>query len=54
MHQFASFGENIMSDDDNHVEPTPPTAEELASRLFMLGMAGILAFIAVVFAFIIL
>ncbi len=43
-----------MSDDDNHVEPPNPPAEELASRLFMLSMAGILGFIAVVFTFIIL
>ena len=38
--------------DDNHVEPTPPPAEELATRLFYLGMAGLLGFIAVVFIFI--
>ena len=43
-----------MSDDDNHVEPPNPSAEDLANRLFMLSMAGILAFIAVVFTFIIL
>lgn len=38
--------------DDNHVEPTPPPADELATRLFYLGMVGILGFIAVVFIFI--
>lgn len=40
--------------DDHHVEPTPPKAEDLANRLFAISMAGILSFIAVVFAFIIL
>jgi len=39
--------------DDNHVAPTPPAADELASRLFFLSMAGVLGFIAVVFIFII-
>ena len=39
--------------DENHVEPTPPAADELASRLFFLSMAGVLGFIAVVFIFII-
>jgi hypothetical protein len=39
--------------DEHHVEPTPPPADELASRLFFLSMAGILGFIAVVFIFII-
>ena len=38
--------------DDNHVEPTPPEASDLATRLFYLGMAGIGGFIAVVFIFI--
>ena len=38
--------------DSNHVEPTPPEAGELADRLFILSMAGVLGFIAVVFIFI--
>ena len=42
-----------MSDDEIHVEPTPPAAEDLATRLFYVGMAGVLTFIAVVFIFII-
>ena len=42
-----------MSDDENHVEPTPPAAEDLATRLFYLGMAGVGGFIAIVFIFII-
>ena len=37
---------------DDHVEPTPPEASELATRLFILAMAGIGGFIAVVFIFI--
>ena len=41
-----------MSDDDNHIEPTPPNADDLADRLFLLGIAGILGFIAIVFIFI--
>lgn len=40
--------------DDEHVEPENPRSEELATRLFAISMAGVLAFIAVVFAFIIL
>ena len=43
-----------MSDDDNHVEEPMPKAEELANRLFAVSMAGILSFIGVIFAFIIL
>ena len=39
---------------DHHVEPEPPDAEDLANRLFAISMAGVLAFIAIVFAFIIL
>lgn len=42
-----------MSDEEEHVEPTPPNADDLANRLFLLGMAGVLGFIAVVFIFII-
>lgn len=41
-----------MSDDENHVEPSPPQAEDLATRLFWLGMAGVIGFIVVVFTFI--
>ena len=41
-----------MSDDDNHVEPTPPTADDLADRLFLLGVGGVIGFIAIVFIFI--
>lgn len=40
--------------DDHHVEPENPGSGELADRLFAISMAGVLAFIAVVFAFIIL
>ena len=39
--------------DQEHVEPDPPTADELGVRLFAVAMAGILGFIAVVFIFII-
>jgi len=42
-----------MSDDD-HVEPEMPDSGALATRLFAISMAGVLSFIAVVFAFIIL
>ena len=42
-----------MSDED-HVEPEMPRSDELATRLFVISMAGVIAFIAVVFAFIIL
>ena len=42
-----------MSDDD-HIEPTPPNSSDLANRLFILSMAGVLSFIAVIFAFVIL
>jgi hypothetical protein len=41
-----------MSDDDNHIEPTPPPADDLADRLFLLGIGGILGFISIVFIFI--
>jgi len=40
--------------DSEHVEPENPSGEELANRLFAMTMAGVLGFIAVVFAFIIL
>jgi hypothetical protein len=40
--------------DSEHVEPENPPAEELSDRLFAITMAGVLGFIAVVFAFIIL
>jgi hypothetical protein len=40
--------------DSEHVEPENPPAAELANRLFAITMAGVLGFIAVVFAFIIL
>ncbi len=40
--------------DAEHVEPENPSAEELANRLFAIAIAGVLGFIAVVFAFIIL
>jgi hypothetical protein len=40
--------------DEKHVEPELPTSGELANRLFAISMAGVLSFIAVVFAFIIL
>jgi hypothetical protein len=42
-----------MSDEEKHVEPVPPTASELADRLFAISMIGVLGFIAVVFIFII-
>jgi hypothetical protein len=42
-----------MSDSD-HVEPENPPAEELANRLFVISIAGVVGFIVVVFAFIIL
>ena len=40
--------------DSEHVEPEMPEAAELAKRLFVLSMACVVGFIAVVFAFIIL
>ena len=40
-----------MSDHD-HVEPENPPADQLASRLFAMGIIGILSFITVVFSFI--
>ena len=40
--------------DSEHVEPENPTAEELANRLFAIAIAGVVGFIVVVFAFIIL
>lgn len=38
--------------DPHHVEPENPPADELATRLFALGIIGVLGFIAVVFTFI--
>lgn len=38
--------------DSHHVEPENPPAEHLATRLFVMGMVGVLGFIAVVFTFI--
>ena len=38
--------------DDNHLEPTPPRADDLADRLFLLGIGGVIGFIATVFIFI--
>jgi hypothetical protein len=40
-----------MSDHD-HVEPEMIPADQLATRLFILGITGVLAFIAIVFVFI--
>ena len=40
--------------DDHHEEPRMPDSGDLATRLFAISMAGVLSFIAVVFAFIIL
>ena len=40
--------------DSEHVEPENPPAEELATRLFVILIAGVVGFIVVVFAFIIL
>ena len=42
-----------MSDDEQHVEPIDPPADEFATRLFLVSISGVLAFIAVVFIFII-
>lgn len=42
-----------MSDED-HQEPTPPSSGDLANRIFVISMAGVLSFIAVVYAFVIL
>lgn len=39
--------------DEEHVEPIDPPADELATRLFLVSISGVLAFIAVVFIFII-
>jgi hypothetical protein len=38
--------------DHHHVEPENPPADELATRLFAMAIAGVLGFIAVVFTFI--
>lgn len=40
--------------DHAHVEPENPQADQLATRLFVMGNLGVLGFITVVFAFIIL
>lgn len=40
--------------DEKHVEPKPPSSDELVNRLFWVSMAGVCSFIAVVFSFIIL
>ncbi len=40
--------------DSEHVEPENPSAEELATRLFVISIAGVVGFIVVVFSFIIL
>lgn len=39
-------------DDENHIEPSPPRADDLATRLFVLGIGGVLGFISIVFLFI--
>ncbi len=39
---------------ESHVEPENPPADELATRLFAMAIIGVLSFISVVFAFIIL
>jgi len=41
-----------MSDHAPHVEPENPPADEFATRLFALGITGVLGFIAVVFVFV--
>ena len=41
-----------MSEEQDHVEPKNPRAEDLADRLFVIGMAALGGFIAVVFIFI--
>jgi hypothetical protein len=40
--------------DSEHIEPENPSAEALSDRLFAMTMAGVLGFVVVVFAFIIL
>ncbi len=42
-----------MSDEEPHVEPTPPGWEEVSFRIFTMSMAGICSFIAAVFIFVI-
>ncbi len=39
--------------DHHHVEPENPSADAFATRLFVVSMAGILAFITIVFTFVI-
>ena len=38
--------------DHYHVDPPNPPADELATRLFVLGITGVLGFIAVIFIFV--
>ena len=40
--------------DDHHVEPKPPDSRDLADRLFVISMVGVIGFIVVTFAFVIL
>ena len=40
--------------DHQHVEPENQSADRLATSLFVLGILGILSFIAVIFYFVIL
>ncbi len=43
----------MSEEEEEHIEPPMPDAADLSHRLFLLGMAGVLGFIAVVFIFII-
>lgn len=38
--------------EEEHEEPIDPPADELATRLFYVSISGVLAFVAVVFIFI--
>lgn len=38
--------------DQHHVEPENPPADAFATRLFVISITGILAFIAIVFTFV--
>lgn len=40
--------------DEKHVEPENPKSSDLLNRLFVISMLGVVSFIAVVFAFVIL
>ncbi len=40
--------------DSEHVEPGNPHAGELADRLFIMAIAGLVTFIGVIFGFVIL